>query len=58
VFTLQLKEFLKKCKIANYCKQIKQILEKVQDTTKFITDRRKTASFNISDDKAIVSKVT
>jgi len=53
-----LKEFLKKCKIANYCKQIKQILEKVQDTTKLITDRRKTASFNISDDKAIVSKVT
>ncbi|VDI60241.1 Hypothetical predicted protein [Mytilus galloprovincialis] len=52
---LQMKEFLKKCKIANYCKQIKQIVDKVQETSKFITDRRKSVSFSISDDKAITS---
>ncbi|XP_052081772.1 nucleolar complex protein 2 homolog isoform X4 [Mytilus californianus] len=52
---LQMKEFLKKCKIANYCKQIKQIVDKVQETSKFITDRRKSVSFSISDDKAITA---
>ncbi|CAG2242680.1 NOC2 [Mytilus edulis] len=54
---LQMKEFLKKCKIANYCKQIKQIVDKVQETSKFITDRRKSVSFSISDDKAIVQEL-
>ncbi|XP_071147627.1 nucleolar complex protein 2 homolog [Mytilus edulis] len=52
---LQMKEFLKKCKIANYCKQIKQIVDKVQETSKFITDRRKSVSFSISDDKAVTA---
>ncbi|XP_046335763.2 nucleolar complex protein 2 homolog [Haliotis rufescens] len=50
---LQLKDFLKKCKIANYCKQIRQIVDKVEDNVKFITQRRKAVTFAISDSKAV-----
>lgn len=50
---LQIKDFLKKCKVANFCKQIKQILDKVEETSKFITDRRKNANITLSDSKSI-----
>ncbi|XP_046562376.1 nucleolar complex protein 2 homolog [Haliotis rubra] len=50
---LQLKEFLKKCKIANYCKQIRQIVDKVEENVKFITQRRKAVTFAISDTKSV-----
>ncbi|XP_069119498.1 nucleolar complex protein 2 homolog [Argopecten irradians] len=50
---LQLKEFLKKCKVANYCKQIRQILDKVEENSKFITNRRKSFNVNLSDTKYI-----
>lgn len=53
VCILQLKEFLKTCKVANYTKQMKQILDKVQETSKIITQRRRTASLNLQDAKAI-----
>nr|KAG5710091.1 hypothetical protein BaRGS_030167 [Batillaria attramentaria] len=50
-----LKDFLKKCKVANYCKQLKQIVEKAEETAKVITARRRTAAFNLADTKAVVS---
>lgn len=56
-FLFQIKDFLKKCKVANFCKQIKQILDKVEETSKFITDRRKNANLTLSDSKAIVSTI-
>ncbi|KAK7501820.1 hypothetical protein BaRGS_00006906 [Batillaria attramentaria] len=49
----QLKDFLKKCKVANYCKQLKQIVEKAEETAKVITARRRTAAFNLADTKAV-----
>lgn len=51
--TMQLREFLKKCKIANYSRKIKQILEKVEENSKFIENERKTAAFTLSDFKAV-----
>ena len=53
-FKLQLKEFLKKCKVGNFTKQIKQIVDKVDENSKFITARRRTANISLTDDKAIV----
>lgn len=50
---LQLKTFLKKCKIANYCKQIKQIVDKIQEHSKFVTEKRKRSSINLTDFQAV-----
>ncbi|CAH1240335.1 NOC2L [Branchiostoma lanceolatum] len=50
---LQMKDFMKTCKVANYTRQIKQILDKVQETCKFITDRRSTVNFSLTDKQAI-----
>jgi len=49
----QLKDFLKRCKQGNYCKKIKQILDKVVANQKFIETRRKSASFGIGDTQKI-----
>jgi len=49
----QLKDFLKNCKVANYSKKIKQILEKTQANQKFIETRRKNVSFGIGDKQQI-----
>ena len=51
----QLKDFLKKCKVGNFTKQFKQIVEKVEENCKFITNRRRTTTIALSDIKAIVS---
>ena len=50
----QLKQFIKQCKVSNYTKQMKQIVEKVEATCKVITQRRKTATFNLADAKGVV----
>ena len=49
----QLKDFLKKSKIGNYCKKLKQILDKVIANQKFIETRRKTVSFGVGDKQKI-----
>merc|ERR1712112_377043 len=43
----------KNCKVANYSKKIKQILEKTQANQKFIETRRKNVSFGIGDKQQI-----
>lgn len=43
--------------MANYCKQIKQIVDKVDDNTKFINNRRKSANIKLSDTKAVVCSI-
>ncbi|XP_022104188.1 nucleolar complex protein 2 homolog [Acanthaster planci] len=50
---MQLKAFLKKCKVANYCKVIKGLLEKVQETCQEINRQRDSVTFGVSDDAAV-----
>ncbi|TRY67512.1 hypothetical protein TCAL_05506 [Tigriopus californicus] len=50
---VQMRDFVKKCKVANHCKKIKQLMDKIEETTKVITQRRNNATFGLKDADAI-----
>ncbi|KAJ8972628.1 hypothetical protein NQ314_000084 [Rhamnusium bicolor] len=53
ICTIQIKQFLKKCKNANYNRKLKQILEKIQQNCEFIENERAKVTFNITNFKQI-----
>ena len=57
IFPMQvrLKEIVKHCKVANYTKQLRQILDKAEDNSKFITERRNSLTVKLADSQAIAA---
>merc|ERR1719189_669683 len=51
----QMKEFNKKCKVANYTKKIKQILDKVTANQKVVETRRRNVKFGVADKNSIAA---
>ena len=50
---VQLKSFLKKSKVANYSKKMKQLVEKLEENSRFICQRRKAVTFGVGDAEKI-----
>ena len=46
-----MRAFLKKCKIANYSKKMKHLLEKIEENVKFIETERKTVNFLVKNNE-------
>ncbi|KAL0280889.1 UNVERIFIED_CONTAM: hypothetical protein PYX00_002053 [Menopon gallinae] len=52
---LQIKQFVKQCKVVNYTKMMKAILEKVNENSKFIESERKQLNFKLDNMEVVES---
>lgn len=46
---VQLKQFLKRCRVANYTRKMKQLVEKIQQNARFVENERRKVTFNLGD---------
>ncbi|XP_060521938.1 nucleolar complex protein 2 homolog [Cylas formicarius] len=53
VCIIHIKQFLKTCRVANYTRKMKQLLEKIEQNTKFIEDERSKVTFSLTDQNQI-----
>ncbi|XP_063358327.1 nucleolar complex protein 2 homolog [Cydia amplana] len=52
---IQIKQFLKTCSVSNYTKKLRQLLEKIEENSRFIERERSKISFSLSDSKLVVA---
>lgn len=52
---IQMKQFLKTCSVSNYTKKLRQLLEKIEENSKFIEKERAQVSFALSDEKMVAA---
>ncbi|VVC92214.1 unnamed protein product [Leptidea sinapis] len=51
----RIKQFLKSCSVANYTKKMRQLLEKIEENSKYIERERSKISFALSDEKMVAA---
>ncbi|KAK7861683.1 hypothetical protein R5R35_005356 [Gryllus longicercus] len=51
----QIKEFLKKCKVHNYCRKMKQLFDKIMENAQVVESERQKVNFKLSDQKSIAA---
>lgn len=54
-FFFQIKQFLKTCTVSNYTKKFRQLLEKIEENSKFIEKERAKVTFALNDDKMVAA---
>ncbi|CAK1602959.1 unnamed protein product [Parnassius mnemosyne] len=52
---LQIKQFLKTCTVSNYTKKLRQLMEKIEENSKFIERERAKVSFALNDEKMVAA---
>jgi hypothetical protein len=56
-YFLQLRKFIKKCKVPSYTRMMKEVIAKTTETSAVITERRRTATLDLRDLSAVVNKI-
>ncbi|XP_068620897.1 nucleolar complex protein 2 [Battus philenor] len=52
---IQIKQFLKTCNVSNYTKKLRQLMEKIEENSRFIERERAKVSFSLSDEKMVTA---